>query len=157
MRLRLLITVLLAVGSVFAAPLPAQSDTPGCVVRTEFRQVHDGMPMGRVHRIFDTSGHQSAVFVTNGQTHRVRNYRACHRPPAVVRSGPLRRRLGWGEVRHLGVIFDEARSVRRPWRWYCFFPSREWTGHTCRASPQAQAIPDLGTEVPCAGDMRPCG
>jgi hypothetical protein len=76
----MLIAVLLAVGSVFAAPTAAQADTPGCVTRAEFRQVHDGMPMARVHRIFDTDGHQSSVIVVGGQVHVARNYVACHRP-----------------------------------------------------------------------------
>jgi hypothetical protein len=34
----------------------AAADTPGCVTRSEFRQVHRGMPKSRVHRIFDTRG-----------------------------------------------------------------------------------------------------
>lgn len=78
--MRLLIAVLLAVGGVLAAPMPAQADTPGCVVRAEFRRVHDGMPVARVHRIFDTAGHQSSVIVVGGQVHVARDYRACRHP-----------------------------------------------------------------------------
>lgn len=78
--MRLLIAVLLAVGGALAAPAAAQAGTPGCVVRTEFRQVHDGMPLARVHRIFGTAGHQTSVIVVGGQLHVARNYRACLHP-----------------------------------------------------------------------------
>lgn len=78
--MRLLIPLLLAVTGVLAAPTSAQADTPGCVTRAEFRQVHDGMPVARVHRILDTEGHQSSVIIVGGQRHVARNYRACHRP-----------------------------------------------------------------------------
>jgi hypothetical protein len=78
--MRLLIAVLLAAGSVLAAPMSAQADTPRCVTRVEFRQVHDGMPLAQVHRIFNTAGHQSSVIIVGGQRHIARNYRACHRP-----------------------------------------------------------------------------
>lgn len=52
--------------------------TPGCVTRGEFSQVNRGMPIGRVHTIFDTRG----VFVDRQVTARgvdlFRGYRLCY-------------------------------------------------------------------------------
>ena len=74
--MRLLFAVLFVMGSMFAAPLPATADTAGCVVRAEYRQVHNGLSRARVHRIFDTSGRVNSI----ASGHEARTYRACHRP-----------------------------------------------------------------------------
>ena len=74
--MRLMLILLFAIGSVFAAPAPATADTPGCVARSEFRQVHSGMAKLRVQRIFDTDG----TSVSKAGGHDVRVYRACVRP-----------------------------------------------------------------------------
>ena len=50
--------------SSLTAVTPAHADTPGCVTKAEFRKVHKGMKMRRVHRIFDTKG-QPAAFTTS--------------------------------------------------------------------------------------------
>lgn len=78
--MRSIVVALFLIGSMFGAALPATADTPGCVVRKEFRQVHNGLTQARVHRIFDTSGTLTSVVVVGGARHEVRNYRACHRP-----------------------------------------------------------------------------
>lgn len=79
--MRLMLSLLFVIGSIFAvpvamAPMSAAADTPGCVVRSEYRQVHRGMTKLRVHRIFDTDGRS----VSTARGHEVRTYRACHRP-----------------------------------------------------------------------------
>jgi hypothetical protein len=74
--MRPIIVLLFVIGSIFAVPVSATADTPGCVVRSEFRQVHNGMTRTRVHRIFDTSGRLSST--VGG--HEARTYRPCQRP-----------------------------------------------------------------------------
>ena len=74
--MRLIFVLLFGIGSLFVAPLPATADTPGCVVRSEFRRVHNGMTEARVRGLFDTSGRLSSV----AAGHEVRTYRACRRP-----------------------------------------------------------------------------
>ena len=62
-------TLMLVVG-------PAAGDTPGCVTRAEYRQVHDGMTRGKVHNIFDTKGR--SLFENPGRVHNsAREYRMC--------------------------------------------------------------------------------
>jgi hypothetical protein len=73
--MRTLLVLPLVFGSILAAPPPATADTPGCVVRSEFRQVHHGMTTTSVQRIFDTSG-----TLNSAARHEVRTYRACNRP-----------------------------------------------------------------------------
>lgn len=73
--MKTLLVLLFVIGGILAAPSPATADTPGCVVRTEFRQVHNGMTKGSVQRIFDTSGS-----LNSAARHEVRTYRACTRP-----------------------------------------------------------------------------
>jgi hypothetical protein len=70
-----MLSLLFVIFSVLAVPVPATADTPGCVTRSEFRQVHNGMSKTSVQRIFDTSGSLSSA-----ARHEVRTYRACHRP-----------------------------------------------------------------------------
>lgn len=71
----MLLVLPLVFGSILAAPAPAVADTPGCVVRNEFQQVHNGMTKASVQRIFDTSGS-----LNSAARHEVRTYRACTRP-----------------------------------------------------------------------------
>jgi hypothetical protein len=71
-----LLVILFVIGGMFAAPLPATADTPHCVVRSEFRHVHNGLSRVRVRRIFDTGGRLNSI----AGGHEVRTYRACHRP-----------------------------------------------------------------------------
>ena len=60
-----------------AAPLlvaaPASADTPGCVSRAEYRQVHSGMTKAWVRSIFDTKG----FFVSGGGGGYVVGYKQC--------------------------------------------------------------------------------
>jgi hypothetical protein len=61
---------------------PAQADTPGCVTKTEFRSVEHGWKKARVHRVFDTRGHQT-YYDSGGAYSRPeqwREYRACFHP-----------------------------------------------------------------------------
>lgn len=65
----LIATLMLGVGA-------ATADTPGCVTRAEYRRVHDGMPRGKVHDIFDTKG--TSLFENPGAVHNsAREYRMC--------------------------------------------------------------------------------
>ena len=73
--MRTFLVLVFLIGSILTAPSPATADTPGCVARTEFQQVHKGMTKNRVHRIFDTSG-----TLNSAARHEVRTYRACSRP-----------------------------------------------------------------------------
>ena len=74
--MRLMLILLFVIGTVFAVPTSATADTPGCVTRSEYRQVHSGTAKLRVQRIFDTGGKS----VSKAGGHDVRVYRACHRP-----------------------------------------------------------------------------
>lgn len=74
--MRLILVLLFGIGSMFVAPLPATADTPGCVVRSEFRRVHNGMTEARVNGLFDTAGRLSST----AAGHVVRTYPACQRP-----------------------------------------------------------------------------
>jgi hypothetical protein len=56
----------------------AYADSAGCVSKAEYRHVHGGMQMWRVHRIFDTRGHHVV-----GRVVEVRSYRGCPRHSAV--------------------------------------------------------------------------
>lgn len=60
----------------FALAAPAYGDTPGCVTRGEFSQVHRGQTKAHVHRVFDTRG----VLALRQGRDRVRTYRACVHP-----------------------------------------------------------------------------
>lgn len=67
------VTLIASTGLVTLTAGPAAADTPGCVTRAEFRQVHDGMTKGLVHRIFDTAGHRESI----GSGGESREYRTC--------------------------------------------------------------------------------
>ena len=67
---------LLASSAPIISASPAMADTPGCVTEHEFNRVHRGMPMARVHEIFDTAGR-----VASRDANRMhRYYKICHVP-----------------------------------------------------------------------------
>jgi hypothetical protein len=66
--------------TVLTVPAIAQADTNGCVTRSEFRRVHNGMAKARIHRLLDTNGRQSSVYTIGRDRYESREYRACHRP-----------------------------------------------------------------------------
>ena len=59
---RILSVLAVVVAGTFIAPTAAMADTPGYVSRSEFHHVRHGMGIARVHRIFDTSGKQTAYY-----------------------------------------------------------------------------------------------
>jgi hypothetical protein len=75
---RKLVFVAALVGAVgLIGTAPALADTPGCVTKAEFRKVHKGDSMRRVHRIFDTKGKQTAYSSGGGYAFQIRDYRGC--------------------------------------------------------------------------------
>jgi hypothetical protein len=64
----------LALGGVMVTAVPAAADTPGCVTKKEYHQIHKGMTKKRVHRIFDT--HRSWL-VDSGSGKYTRTYQSC--------------------------------------------------------------------------------
>ena len=60
---RVAATAVLALGAWLLVPIHhADASSKGgerCVTRAEYRKVHDRMRKARVHRIFDSAGHQS--------------------------------------------------------------------------------------------------
>jgi hypothetical protein len=73
-RVRRMALAVALTGAVIGIAAPAASaDTPGCVTRSEFSRVRNGMTQQQVARIYDTGGHvsvRSGPFV-------IRNYRTC--------------------------------------------------------------------------------
>ena len=66
-----------AVGAaVLAAPAQA-TGTPGCVTRTEYRHVHNGMTATEVARIYGTSGHLSLASGSGQFRMTIRDYKTC--------------------------------------------------------------------------------
>jgi hypothetical protein len=51
-----IVGIMLASAGVVGPAGPANADTPHCVTRAEFNQVHRGMYKAHVHRIFDFKG-----------------------------------------------------------------------------------------------------
>jgi len=54
---RLISALVVGVASVTLLVPAAPANAGGCVSRGEFRHVHRGMPMARVHHVFGTKGH----------------------------------------------------------------------------------------------------
>ena len=83
-RLVISLTVLTLVG-VGAALTPAvevaQADTAGCVSKKEYRHVHRGDSIRRVHRIFDTRGRLQEKGTSGGYPAKLRIYKACRSAP----------------------------------------------------------------------------
>ena len=73
------------VASVTVRPVMAErtADSPRCVSKGEYRQVHRGMSRGQVHRVFDTRGHRRAFARVGRFRSEVRVYRGCGRRSAV--------------------------------------------------------------------------
>ena len=66
-----LIAVLVSMGGTTVA----HADTPRCVSRHEFNRINKGMPMKKVHRIFDIRGRATGLGLPN----QVRHYKPCTR------------------------------------------------------------------------------
>ena len=78
----LTVAALAVAGTVAAAP--AAADTSGCVTRGEYRAVHKGDSMTRVHRIFDTAGKRFSIATSGGYGSQIRNYNTCSRWSSVA-------------------------------------------------------------------------
>ena len=92
-----LITVAaLAVAASTLVATPAEADSPGCVTRAEYRQVHRGDTRDRVTRVFDTFGHREVHASSGGYQTEVRTYNACSQFSVV------------------SIAFDK--NGRRPWK-----------------------------------------
>ncbi len=78
------VTMVASAGLVTLTAGAAAADTPGCVTRAEYRNVHKGMTKARVARIFDTAGKRDA-FARSGQyTSEIRSYNTCSKYSAVA-------------------------------------------------------------------------
>lgn len=64
-----LVAVLVSMGGTTVA----QADTPRCVSRHEFNRINKGMPIKKVHRIFDIRGKATGLGLPN----ELRYYRTC--------------------------------------------------------------------------------
>jgi hypothetical protein len=85
--------LVIAVASVTLVVPAAPATAGGCVSRGEFRQVHRGMPISRVHRVFDTRGR---LDLRVGRIS-IRKYNPCPRRSAVsvtFRRGRLTAKVG---------------------------------------------------------------
>ena len=71
------ISVAIVLASLATWPMAVSADTPGCVTRAEFRAVHRGHKMARVHRKWDTRGRLRAKANVRGYRAQVRTYRGC--------------------------------------------------------------------------------
>ena len=80
---RTLCALAIAIAGIGVAAPPAQADSPRCVSKGEYRQVHRGMSRGQVHRVFDTRGHRRAFARVGRFRSEVRVYRGCGRRSAV--------------------------------------------------------------------------
>jgi hypothetical protein len=80
---RLVVAAPCLLAAVAFAP-SALADTPGCVTRAEYRAVHRGDSIRRVHRILDTDGRR-VYYATEvgGYVSQGRRYRTC-RPHSSV-------------------------------------------------------------------------
>lgn len=98
-------SAVMGTGLVLAAPVAAHADTPNCVGRAEFRQVHRGMTKRKVHRIFDVRGKRTSVSTYGRDRDEYRSYRVCR---------------GWGNPRWSSVDlnFDNYMSNRSGMRLY---------------------------------------
>lgn len=76
---RIAVMSLLVALTNLGATVPAHGDTPGCVSRHEYDRIVKGMPMTKVHAIFDTEGRNTGL---GGQTP-LYYYRTCARNSQV--------------------------------------------------------------------------
>lgn len=70
----LVTSVLLGTTAPLISAARASADTPGCVTRHEFNEVHRGMRMARVHDVFDTRGR----LAWQKPTREARYHKICH-------------------------------------------------------------------------------
>jgi hypothetical protein len=82
-RMKFLSAIAVALVALALAPLAA-ANTPGCVTRSEYRSVHSGYSIDRVHRIFDTDGRKIGGAKGGGFASQVRSYRTCRPHSSVV-------------------------------------------------------------------------
>lgn len=88
-------------GVAFAAPANAGFDSPGCVTRTEFRQIHKGMSISRVVGILDANGTQTDSFNSGGGfAGQTRVYRTCTKPRSSF----------------AGIVY--SKTPNQPWKVY---------------------------------------
>jgi len=78
------LTTILCPIALTAAPASANPGSPGCVTRTEYRQVHKGMTPGQVSRKFGMRGHRDAGASSGGYRSEVWSYKTCKRYSAVA-------------------------------------------------------------------------
>ena len=76
-----LIPLAAAIAAALALAGVAQADTPGCVTKSEYRHVHTGDSIRRVHRIFDTRGQLQEKGTSGGYPAKLRIYKACRSAP----------------------------------------------------------------------------
>lgn len=76
-----LIPLAAAIAAALALAGVAQADTPGCVTKSEYRHVHKGDSIRRVHRIFDTRGRLQEKGTSGGYPAKLRIYKACRSAP----------------------------------------------------------------------------
>jgi hypothetical protein len=79
-----LIPLAVAIAAALALAGFAQADTPGCVTKSEYRHVHKGDSIRRVHRIFDTRGRLQEKGTSGGYPAKLRIYKACGSPSSTV-------------------------------------------------------------------------
>ena len=87
MRKFVLLVALAAIASpiaLTAAPASANPGSPGCVTRTEYRQVHKGMTPRQVSRKIGMRGHRDAGASSGGYRSEVWSYKTCQRYSAVA-------------------------------------------------------------------------
>jgi hypothetical protein len=90
------VTVVCLAGTV----VPAQAAGRACVTVREYGQVHRGMSLRSVHRVFDTRGRRVVFFSHDGFSSEIRRYRGCARLSIVsvaYNNGRLRSKSAvWG-------------------------------------------------------------
>ena len=84
MRRMRLIPLAAAIAAALALSGVAQADTPGCVTQSEYRHVHRGDSIRRVHRIFDTRGFLQEKGTSGGYPAKLRIYKGCGSFPDVA-------------------------------------------------------------------------
>lgn len=104
---KLLCALAFAVASIGVGVPAAQADTPRCVTKAEYRQVHRGMAKGRVHRVFDVRGRRVAFSKHRRVTSEIRRYRTCRRRSAVSIA------FGNGRLTAKSAVWRHRRSGRR--------------------------------------------
>jgi hypothetical protein len=76
-KVRRIALAVVLTGAVIGIVAPAAQASGGCVSRSEFRRVHNGMAKTQVSRIFGTGGRQSSLFTIGGDRYESREYEVC--------------------------------------------------------------------------------